>query len=298
MDYFSGAGQSYYQNRLKAEGSKDNISNTTFLSLNSFCQFSTKDLLQFSGMIRILRYDTPSESNFDDRDELLMLAGLSENHVFSPYFNLRNTLDLSSFHTVFLYGEQSANNLTNKIIRLQSQTNYTPSENFRTMNSFEVLANYSVYDFEDKVPSYKSLVFRQFSWIDSTSLEITKNIGLDFFSYLKYYERGELNWKDFKESPVDFLSDNTLSVLFRYNLKQDILIACGYKMFLHYRYRYNKSQKELILSHKSLGPTCKIIVRFNNYFSLYVDGWYENRWIEENVSFKYANFNLNVLWFF
>jgi hypothetical protein len=298
LDYFQGASQNYYQNRLKVEKSKDNISKTTFLSLNSLYQFSSNDQLQLSGIIRILRYDTPSESNYDDRDELLYTASLSENHVFSRYLTLKNTIDLSNYHTVFIFGEQSANNVVNKIIRLQSQVSYRPYDKFRTTNVFEVLANYSIYDFEDKITSLNSLIFRQFAWIDSTSISFTKSVGLDFYSYLKFYERGILYWDAFKETPVDFLNDNTFSVILRYNIQQNIILGCGYKVFVHYDYEYNDSKKEMVLSQTNFGPTCKLNIRFDNYFNLFMDGWYETRNTGSKTYSRYANLNLNVSWFF
>jgi hypothetical protein len=44
---------------------------------------------------------------------------------------------------------------------------------------FEVLANYTVYDYEQKL-LWRGFSYRQFSWVDSTRIDLAHNIGLDF----------------------------------------------------------------------------------------------------------------------
>ena len=108
------------------------------------------------GSIGILRYDTPSDQNLEDRDELLVALTLSTWHSVSRSLELGVVLDGTVDHLVYLLKERSANNNYNRVLRLSPRTIYRPAPWLYSLNAFEVLANYPVYDFEQQLPSVKS----------------------------------------------------------------------------------------------------------------------------------------------
>jgi len=75
-------------------------------------------LLITSVFHRKLRYDTPSEINFDDRDELLTIARIQYerkiNAIFTAFINTEASLN----KTVYIFKERSSNNNINRIIKL------------------------------------------------------------------------------------------------------------------------------------------------------------------------------------
>ena len=79
-------------------------------------------------------------------------------------------------HIVYIYAEESANNNINRILRLSTGGTYSGA-NVSSTNSFEVSANYTVYDFEDLVPNYQSYSFRQFTAMDSSQNKIRQQAG-------------------------------------------------------------------------------------------------------------------------
>ena len=160
---------------------------------------SRSHALRISGGASILRYDTPSELNVEDRDELLAIMSLTSYHTLGPHLDVSLTLEGNMSHVVYLLSENSANNNVNRVLRFTPRTTYRPVPALTTMNAFEVLANYTVYDFEERLSRIRSFAYRQFAWIDSTSVDITSRVGLDFFAYLKLYERGQLRWDEFTE---------------------------------------------------------------------------------------------------
>jgi len=93
-------------------------------------------------------------------------------------------------HLVYLSPQRSADNTWNRIFRLSPRFAYKPSEKFFSFNTFEVLANYTTYDFEFISASVRSYVFRQFAFIDSTEVGISNRFSLGWYHYLRFYERG------------------------------------------------------------------------------------------------------------
>ena len=109
---------------------------------------------------------------------------------------------------------------------------------FTSVNAFEVLANYTVYDYEKQVALARSFSYRQFSWMDSTAVELTRNVGLDFYAYLKLYERGMLRWDEFLERTENSTVDRTFSAQVRYAPDRTLTVALGVRYFSQSRYVY------------------------------------------------------------
>jgi len=292
-----GVDQSIFNRRVKYEKQKDNNAKRTSLTTSIDFDFSHSDELAFIGSSNLLRYDTPSEDNLDDRDELLIFLSLSELHRFSPYLTLRVSAHASLNHLVYIFSERSANNNWNRVIRLSPQVDYTPSQRFQTKNLFEVLANYTVYDFEEQVPSIRSFSFRQFAFVDSTSWNFSRTFGTDIFSQIKFYERGELNWQEFKERPIQFFEEITLAFRLRYTRENKMLFAPGGRYFRQTRYACKQGERTFDYAQSSYGPTCDIEFRLSERSSVVLNGWYEILKQKDTVVRKIANVNINVIWY-
>jgi hypothetical protein len=276
------------------EETKDNLARRTTLAGALALPVTGSDRVFFSGSASILRYDTPSEFNADDRDELLVVLSLSTQHNISRYLDVFFTLDGTLSHIVYLYGTLSSNNNINRILRFSPRTIYKPAERITTINSFEVLANYTVYDFESAGASARSFSYRQFAWSDSTSIELTSRMGLDFLGYLKLYDRGQLNWGEFTERRENSFIDKTYAIQARYSPERDILIAVGLRYFSQSRYSYVINERKLDSFLRSFGPTCIIEWRLNEYSKLGIRGWYEQRKLDGGTEKSLANMTMNI----
>ncbi len=263
--------------RNRQEQTKDNTARRVVLAGGVIVPVSASDRVTFSGSAAILRYDTPSEANLEDRDELLIAATVGSRHRLTPVLDVGITLDGTFSHLVYLLKERSANNNINRVLRLTPRLLYDPAPWFATMNAFEVLANYTVYDFEQEVALARSFSYRQFSWIDSTRVELTGRIGLDFYAYLKLYERGLLRWDEFKERTENSTVDRTFSGQVRFSPGQDMLFAIGIRYFSQSRYVFKDAQKSLDTFFSSVGPTCLIRWDIGSTSRLLFRGWYERR---------------------
>lgn len=276
------------------EQTKDNLARRTSLAGTLEWPASYSDTLWVSGATSILRYDTPSEANVEDRDELLVAVSLSSSHQVSQYLHLTLTLDGNLNQIVYLFGERSANNNINRVLRFSPRALYKPLSFLTIMNRFEVLANYTVYDFEELAGDVRSFSYRQFAWVDSTSLELSGSIGLDFFLYLKLYDRGQLNWREFKERRENSFADKTYAVQVRYKPEPGMLFALGLRYFSQTRYAYSGEERSLDSFLRSVGPTCIILWQVSPYSEVGLRGWYEHRRLADGATQSLANMTLNI----
>jgi len=278
----------------ESEKTKDNLTRRTVLSGNARFALSQSDRLDISGSAGILRYDTPHLLNVEDRDEQLLTIGLTTLHRLSQYLDLGVTIGASASHVVYLSKDRSANNNINRVLRMVPRVVYSPFRRAVTSNTFEVLANYTVYDFEDQAALIRSFSYRQFSWLDSTTVPLTSKISLDFFVYLKLYERGQLKWNEFTERTENAFADETYAVHVRFEPENSLQVAVGVRYFSQTRYVYEDAVKRFDSRSESFGPTCTIQWKVNRYGLLSFSGWYEQRRQSDGSTRTLPNMTLNI----
>jgi hypothetical protein len=272
---FPGADRNQFDLQQASEQTKNNSTRRTTINGSAEVAMTSDNLLNLSGFASLLRYDTPSTENTDDRDELLMIFSLSDRQNLGSNMTFSLTADAVLNHIVYLLADRSANNNWNRVIRLSPRIEYQPIVRLKTTNAFEVLANYTVYDFEDQVYSVKSFSFRQFSFIDSTTYQLSQRMALDLSLRLKLYERGQLSWREFRERPVNYFDDRTYWGQFRYTPQADLTFAVGFRYFSLTRFRYDVSERVFDNRIVNYGPTCLIRWYAGRSTQLLVSGWYE-----------------------
>lgn len=247
------------------ETSKNNHSSLFKLSGDFFYNLTRSNRFELLGTSSIFRYDTPRNLTFDDRDELNILFYIAHRYDNFNNFQLINSVDLSLYHTVYLLSEKSANNNWNRVLRLTSKNIFTPMKNFKTINTFSVLANYTVYDFEDLVSDVKSYSFRQFNVKDSTTWRFSGDFGVDVYTELKLYERGELNWREFSERPVNYFDDRIINAQLDYFFNKFVTFSGGYRYFEQRMFNYINGDKIFSTSVKTYGPMLRLRADVQKY---------------------------------
>lgn len=279
------------------EASKNNHSTRFSFIGNMFYDLTKFNRMEFFGSSSILKYDTPSNSNFDDRDELNLVVTFS--HRYNNWKNLQliTSLDMNLYHTVYIFAEKSSNNNWNRVFRLTSRSDLNFNEFIRTSNTFSILANYTVYDFEDIMSNVKSYSFRQFNWKDSTNIKLFRNFELKLYAELKLYERGELNWGSFSTRPVSFFEDRIINPELYYHYSKMIDFVLGYRYFEQKRYNYDKGERIYDYSVKTYGPVAKIKFDINSNSLIEIIGSHDS-YIYDKVRSPEKHFNLylNVIW--
>jgi hypothetical protein len=254
-----------------------NVARETVLRSSQTIQLSDRDQLNLAGSASILRYDTPDTLNTDDRDELLLTFGVVETHTASPALRVTVSADVVLNHVVYLHRLQSANNSWNRIIRFSPKVEYTPTSWFKTVNRAEVLANYTVYDFEDQVAFVRSFSFRQASWSDSTVVRLSSRFEAHVVGSLRVYERGILRWRDFKERPQNYFVELSLWPQLDIKLGPRLVMGIGYRMFEQDRYRYVAGSRELERRLQTSGVTARVEWEAPGFARIAVRGWREHQ---------------------
>jgi hypothetical protein len=244
-----------------------------------------------TGLVSILRYDTPSDLNYDDRDELTNTLALNVNRQFSPFFQGGLGLEADLIHIVYIESQRSANNNRNFIYRL-FPTIILSDSRINSFNRFEVLANYTVYDFEafSLVHSYS---FRQASFLDSTVMKLSSKISAFVSGNLKLYTRGELYWSSFSEYPLNYFVDKTIWLSFYYS-SESYRCGIGYKYFALAQYNYASATSRYFASEQTnSGPTTFLSLNLSHLLLL-ITGWYQISWQTLQNPIIYPNFELSA----
>ena len=243
----------------------DNVFSMATLSWYTGWRFLPSDSLYFYATMQRFRYDTPDPDNFDDRDELRMRIMLQEIHHFSPQLSMRLLLSTHFIHFVYIYGQRSADNNWNRILRFAPALIWQPSHAFRFSQTAEVLANYVDYDYEAEFLNTRSFLYRKFQMEDSTQIHLTSRLQINLLYRLELDENGKFLWNQWVEQRLTDRQSHTLSVSLDYQPVDHLHIVPGIELFDRKGYRYtpatadnDKYEQGLFNHFRSSGPFLRI----------------------------------------
>lgn len=187
-----------------------------------------------------LMYDTPSELNVDDHDEL--------NHIGNVYWwfragdtwNMQTTFSGSWRKYAFLFSEKSGDNYTQRTLRLDQTIDWKPDFGFKILVSNAIYVTYNVKDYLDLNLTDRST--RNLENMVEARVPVFRNVYVTGFGFRKEIRQSYLNWREFSETTLDTLILVTLDVRVGYRLgqqKQGMSIELGYRYF-----RQNRRQHE------------------------------------------------------
>ncbi len=261
------------------EHQRDNNSARTKLFHRGLFMPGNADTVFTNFSLSIYQYDTPSSDNYDDRDEQSINANIGYKHRFTNNFSAGIAAELQMLHLVFLKSERSALNNWNRVIRLAPEIEWT-NKIFSIHPKFEILANYTVYDFEDASGSVKSYSYRQIGYKDTICIYLQQNMSFQFKTSFRYFERGILYWDSFSESPQNSNFESYLRGLVYIGLTDKIRIGAGARYYSLKQSSLNtNSVSGSDFSQKSIGPETIITSFFSDGSSISLQGWYEFQYI-------------------
>lgn len=274
------------------ENQRDNNSSINSLYSTTIYNLNRYDNIKAEYNLSLLRYDTQSESNNDDRDEFSTKGKLTYHKKFSQFLSMDLIGELQMLHLVFIKSQRSALNNWNRIIKL-APVIYLSYDSFEMSPKLEVLANYTVFDFESVNPNVNSFSFRQISYRDSIKIKITDKINLSSRLVYRYFERGILYWNEFKESPQSSNQELLADILLNTKISDNIILGYGIKY-------YNLNQQNLgvnsslILEQESIGPQVNLSAQFLSTSIINLTGWYEFQRAANGAYREIPNIYLNT----
>ncbi|MDQ7815511.1 MAG: hypothetical protein RDU14_00635 [Melioribacteraceae bacterium] len=279
------------------EAQKNNSSKLATIALSGNIKLSNFDNLLISIFHRKLVYDTPSNVNFDDRDELLSIGRIQYEKIFNPYFKAFLNLEGSLNKIVYIFSERSSNNNIKRILKLSSGGTFSSGKLIST-NSAEVMANYTVFDYEELNPNFRSYSFRQFVFRDSTNYQLTNYFRLFITGYLKLSEQGDFKWTSFTSKPQRFLEELYSEPKFFFDFR-GFNFGIGIRYFSLSTYNLLKgTEKQKISEYESIGPVLDININILETLSFRTYGWYEFINTDNSTKREMATFNLKLVYKF
>lgn len=241
-------------------------------------------------------YNTPSAANYDDRDELLSIARVEYRNYTVKEMLWSLGLEGYLSKNVYINAERSANNAVNRFIRYFAD-NFLTVGNITSKNHIEVSALYTVYDYEDLIPNFRSLSFRQFLFSDSTAIRIKGPVMFQTDLTLKLSEQGILQWDSFSTNPEREVAEFLIYPKFVYTIR-------GFSVFAGYRYlnievnRFENFEPVPIDTYTSHGPGGGVRYIGDESFGAEFEFHQEN--ITAGAAGPRANSNiiLTVQWYF
>ena len=286
----------FFERRSETEARKNSLAQRAFLSLYSEIIPSRKDRIIIQLFQNKLRYDTPSDNNYDDRDELLSVMRIRISRMLSEGLIVFISGEYTFSRLVYLFSEKSSNNVTGRLVKLNTG-NEIGNAYFRSRNLFEVSANYSVYDFEDVVSGYKSFSFRQMFFSDSTTINLSKKIRLRFTGYYRLSEQAELKWNDFSIKPLRILEEILLFPRLTVDYR-NANFSLGIRKFTISTFGYVKSTKNLQTKFTSFAPAAEIEFFSRSGLQITVRGWHEFNTTRGGERYELTNLNSEIRYFF
>lgn len=241
----------------------NNQSNRLYFNTDIRMRFNPADSLYGYLSVSRFQYDTPDTNNFDDRDELRITSRVIWSHYFSRFLKFELESSVNLYHMVYIFGERSADNNWNRIWRLRPSLDYMPSDKIRLYQSFEVLANFVSYDFENDKSFTKSFVFRKFALDDSLRIKISKKKSFHMDYRLQTEENGQLFWDRWTERVLSTKVSHWLQGQFIFGITNKFQLAPGYTLYFRDEWRHETDnfgveKKEKYSSFSSHGPMMRI----------------------------------------
>lgn len=274
---------------------QDRVETFFNIKLNSAIKVTDLDSLSMGIDYRLLRFDTPSDKNNDDRDEQSIAGEIEYLRKLSNILSVGVRNEFRFFHYVYLKSQRSSSNNWNRIIRL-SPTILLQSNYIYYKPQFGINVNYTTYDFENIVTGINSFSFREVSYLDTFQLKLANNYYLESKNEVRYSERGILYWDEFSEQPQRSNFEGFFKTLLFYR-NEELNIGSGLRFFKRKDIRISEfiSQNSVILNDfESLAPELIFEYIFDSKNSIKFDFWYEFQSINITRKNELVNFYLST----
>ncbi|MFC5270831.1 hypothetical protein [Adhaeribacter terreus] len=188
---------------------KDLLQNTTSWGAGLTWLFTEKHSISTQNQGELLRVNTPSEDNNEDRDEVFYESRLQFTSRWRPNFRTNFGLVGAYKQYVFIKAAQSAENYTERSLFYEPGFVWAPSK-FSWDAQMQLQANYQVRSLLSE--QLKNRANRTFNQTHLFRYDLSKTLALQLEYYRRENRLGLLNWERFSESPLDTTISNTLAL--------------------------------------------------------------------------------------
>ena len=253
-----------------------------------------------------LEYNTPSLEdvqsplglrNRQDRDEQRFIFDIGLRFPLRRYFTVGLKGNVYLFHQIYLRSGRSQNNNWNRVYQLAGEFDHLVTDDIRHRQSVKILANYTVFDFEELLPTVRSYVFRKLIYNDSLVVKLSKN--LEIFNI--YQLEKEDNGSFFKAAFAQMVNRELTAHFFNIGLThRNILglqLSFGFTMFNRNEWGYNGDRAKIKLREfESFSPRITLIYPASQRLLVYLN-YAPNRTSNKTKGLTEQIFTENVQYF-
>jgi len=166
------------------------------LSFKASAEIFPDDSISFDGIIGVTSYYSLRGSSVYDRDLKTKIGNVRYKHMFNRYFNSEIMFGYSNFYQIYTSRYNSANNNQNETYILKSTFKWDLTSGIEINQSYEIRANYIIYDYIPNPLETPSRIFRRGSSETGLKLRLSdKFILIPGYAY-RYEDYGKLIWEE------------------------------------------------------------------------------------------------------
>lgn len=203
-------------------------------------------------------YSSPDTTQKIDEDDIRFIGNLIYRHRFSPYFQFILNGHLYLYHQIYIFASRSANNNWNRIYQLAPALRFTLPGVLEHTTRFKILANYTVYDFEEILPEIRSYIHRKFVYTDSLSLKLTGGLQLVSVYQLEKEDNGTFFKEIFAQQVSRELTSHFIDISLVFLRINGLKFITGVNWYLRKEWSF-LPEKRLTRDYRSFSPRVKLI---------------------------------------
>ncbi|HGY56298.1 MAG TPA: hypothetical protein ENK44_11375 [Caldithrix abyssi] len=251
LRYLYLGGQTQLQAYLRTNDETQDITGTitdsrtreTAIGFQITRKFSSKKSLYGDFSYVKLQYDTPDERNKDDRDEQRFIFTLRYRQQLSPVLTMEWLGYAYLFHQIYIFKERSSANNWNRVYKLSPKIHYRHDRLSNTLTT-QVLANYTVYDFEAPEQTPRSFIFRKYILSDSLTFRYFAANYAGFFVRLELEDKGTFYKELFAQRVVQSYESQFFNVFLLNKRFYKFNLRLGYTYYLRREWRHIPIKKQ------------------------------------------------------
>ncbi len=193
---------------------------------------SPRDRLSSNFSYTKYEYASPDTAQHIDEDDLRFIGDVAYRHRFSDYFEGALHLNLYLYHQIYIHASRSGNNNWNRIYQMQPIFRLHIPGVLENTNSLKILANYTVYDFEEYLPKIRSYIYRKMIFSDSLALYLTPVMKLQLLYQLEKEDNGTFFKDVFAEQVSRELTSHFIDLSLIYSRLHRLKMITGWNWYI------------------------------------------------------------------
>jgi hypothetical protein len=231
-------------------------------------KMSTADEVLLTLSYTKYQYSSPDTTQSIDEDDIRFIIDLHYQHRFSPFFLFKLNTNLYFYHQIYIFPSRSANNNWNRIYQLAPSFVHKISDRFENIYQLKILANYTVYDFEEILPEVRSYLFRKLIFADTLKVRLSGGLKIQTFYQLEKEDNGTFFKDIFAQQISRELLSHYLDIALVYYRINGLEISTALNWYIRKEWSL-VPERRLVRDYLAFSPRLSIVYNFGRKLYLY-----------------------------